>query len=488
MFTQRSLRTLISLLRRDETPHSGDDEPTDTKWEDTLKETRSFELYHSQLSEISEELKLVEDRRTQLLRRQKMVNRSLNTMVSVNRLPPEVLGEILELSIHVSDNRLCAVWDSPALSTCHLWRAIVLKLSALWSQISISETTPWEQAATWVRRAGNRPLDIYLVFPPEYSSAEFLKEKSKRVISAWNLVPARRIQYLSITGCIEPSSIFPLKRDTTNLQTLIVRCEVLDTPQVAQSSFTIFPSHIPHSLKIMVVDSEDENLPQFTLCPIEAPDLSHLEILSFAGDIKLLDMSKMLATCHSLKGMRWDYFEGCDGPRITLPNLEHLVIVDPEVLRFLELPKLHTLTLDEVLPRTPNDLLRLTSLKKLVVFYVSMIDDLTAFLDGIPHVVHLKFERTASLEPILEALCQSTPGTTPGTLNVPCPNLRVLECVPIVDFNIWKPLLELRALAPSSPLEIWLEDRNPPEPEKWEEWMEQIHWDSTPADDEYSLL
>ncbi|KAF8319685.1 hypothetical protein DL93DRAFT_108124 [Clavulina sp. PMI_390] len=406
-------------------------------------------------------------------------------MAPVNQLPPELLGEILQLSTGLYKEPKAysgwrMVWKTSALSVCYLWRAIVLNLPALWSQIYISGTTSQEEIATWASRAGNKPLDIRLGFPRDHQDTN--KKMSQKIISSWNSLETHHIHSLRIEGQIIPNTILPLRRNVAELHILIMHCYFVRIQPDAGSTFTIFPSHVPSNLQVLDVSNEFHNPISITLSSVGTQDLSRLEYLRFTEGVKLLHAGEALATCRLLKFMEIDSCDRLHGSLILLPNVERLEL-GPELLKSFDLPKLYTLTLHGLLEDTHHDLLRLGSLKKLIIFGfgIGNIADAVAFLTSIPQVVYLELDLLEGLEDVIQALCRVTPGVTTGTSSFLCPKLQVLECLFENNVALFKSLVEARLSSPagSPPLEIWLGWRNHPKKKKWEPWMEKIRWASS---------
>ncbi|KAF8319695.1 hypothetical protein DL93DRAFT_109233 [Clavulina sp. PMI_390] len=398
-------------------------------------------------------------------------------MTPVNRLPPEVLGEILRISMQhdsmpVDQVRSNMVWNRPPLSTCHLWRVIVLNLPAVWSRVYISGATSLEEITTWAHRAGNYPLNVHLDFPSDDEPTA-----SEIVLSSWNFLSTRQVHSLHVTGQIDPAVMFPLKGNTAQLQTLELDCGFSPSQFNAPPAFTIFPSQVPDSLKTLDICPEDERV-LIAFAPIATQSLSKVEELRLLGEFKPVNASEVLATCRSLKFLDWEFGEPLGGPPIMLPNLERLKLYVPDLLQSLELPRVHTLNLSVLEDHDFTHLSRLQGLKTLTIGRIASMSNALAFLASIAHVMHLKLPVSPASSDIMNALGRFTLGTAPGTLSVPCPDLRVLESSFVLDFALLKPLVDRRVSPSSPPLEIWIAPHLRPKDQKWETWMEKIHWQS----------
>ncbi|KAF8319699.1 hypothetical protein DL93DRAFT_2074651 [Clavulina sp. PMI_390] len=366
------------------------------------------------------------------------------------------------------------VWDRPAIRTCHLWRTIIVGLPAIWSQVYVAGGTSLEEITTWVFRAANRPLDVYLDFT-NYFEDERLQETIENVVSAWTFLSSRHIHSIRMKGSIDFGSMFPLKGNISQLHTLDVYCQFNSDEAV---TFTLFPSHMPHSLRTLIVGSEDEPA-SFSVTPPAPLDLSHLEKLQLYDAVPL-DFTQALGTCDSLRVLCWCGEVLLDGPPIVLPNLEYLILDDHELLESLELPKLHTLKLKFLKPHTFAHISRFNGLKSLIVESVITGLDTANFLASIGGVEYFMLYVNEHSLDIVKALHRFFPGSSAGSLSFPCPNLRVLECSSISDVTLLKPLVDRRVSPPLLPLEIWVPSSFRPQGDHWEEWMEKVHWGSYP--------
>ncbi|KAF8319693.1 hypothetical protein DL93DRAFT_109210 [Clavulina sp. PMI_390] len=489
MFTQRSLRILIGLLRRDESAQSDDDEPVRRKWESEANNAPSVELCSRQICEISEELRLLEDRRLHLLDQQRVVRQTQNSMAPVNRLPVELLGEIILLSMIVfpipdSYTRRRKVWTRSAPHVCHIWRAIVLSLPAAWSQIYVSQKTLPEKTTNFISRAGNRPLDVHLDFPYDPEDEDVPLAGSEVVVSAWAQISPHRIHSIYMYGDIDVPIMFPLKGNTSELRTLVLSGYFTGIPDDATSAFTIFTSCIPHDLHSLEVRAMENQIFSINLSSTAPKDLPHLKKLCFADNAQLVHATQVLTTCQSLEILEWDHADSFQQTPISLPRLKYLDFYGTNMLRLFELPQLHTLSISNLEHDDFEHLARFKSLRNLCLDSLAHIYDGTAFVASIPHIVHLKIQEV-NPKPILRALSLPTPG---ATLGMPCPNLRVLriECSRWgVDFGLLKTLMDQRGSIPSSPLELWVVSSNRPKPDRLEEWMENIHWGVYPSSEPY---
>ncbi|KAF8319694.1 hypothetical protein DL93DRAFT_2094632 [Clavulina sp. PMI_390] len=478
MFTQHSLRTLIRLLQRDERPQLDENSPLLQEWQNEVN-AQSSGFFNQRFSEISQERELLKERIVHLDSQEQMMRLRLaqtqNAMAPINRLPVEVLSDILYMSMNDRATYAHKVWNRPALRICQFWRNVILSLPAVWSQVRISETTSAEEVTTWIARAANRPLEIDL-----YSTYEKKAEK-EAFLSAWTIASARQLHTIRILGQIDVSVMFPLKGNIAELRTLEVSGYLQRTIAGTDEpySFTIFSSSVPRSLRTLKITSDSHIIFFLRLSSVLTADFSHLQTLRLVG-ADLLHASQALASCSSLKFLAWDEREALDGPQITLPSLEHLELAELASLKSFKLPKLHTLDLGFLEDRGYELLLCHEGLRTMEITMVQDTHSARDFLASIPQIVHLKLAlgETGS---ILKSLGRLAPGTTPETFDILCPALRVLECSGEVDLGLIKPLVDQRSLVSVSPLEIWVRPQDRPNRDNWEQWMEKIRWGVHPS-------
>ncbi|KAF8319690.1 hypothetical protein DL93DRAFT_2164375 [Clavulina sp. PMI_390] len=473
MFTQRSLRTLIKLLKRDESPQSDENLPVREKWRTDNAQPLGF--YNHRLSEISQEKELLKERIAHLDHQEHMVKLGLaqaqNAMMPINQLPVEVLGEILRISMEIPSWSTDRIWNRPVFCTCHLWRTIILGLSPVWSRVKISGLTSLKEINEWVSRAANCPLDVTLEFPVDDG------DMREAIVSAWTLISTHRIRAVEIYGGGDASIIFPLRGNIVDMCTLSVDGHVEDESADGAPSFTIFSSQVPSTLRTLELILESDPV-SFLFCPISVvADLSHLQTLRLCG---VDPPSQALRSCTSLKTLTWDLRRALSGAPIVLPNLEYLELAGLALLESLELPSVHTLLVDKLESETCRHLSRLPSLRNLSIDDVESLDNVPAFFESVSCIVHLRFISIEAVDPILKGLCRIAPGATPRTLTVPCPVLQVLEFIGMPGVDTLKPLIDRRVSTPWSPLQIWLSPWSRPEGVHWEKWMEEIHWEDHP--------
>ncbi|KAI0326004.1 hypothetical protein GY45DRAFT_1329499 [Cubamyces sp. BRFM 1775] len=97
--------------------------------------------------------------------------------VPINKLPPELLGDILRRTLppahgnltyddYPEDIHTVATWRrsiTTLLQVCGYWRTILLNMASLWSIIDMSSDLPWSLGC--LERSGNAPLDVFLQYP-----------------------------------------------------------------------------------------------------------------------------------------------------------------------------------------------------------------------------------------------------------------------------------------------------------------------------------
>jgi len=104
-----------------------------------------------------------EERRAQLGRR-----RAVNKKAAISRLPDEVLGEILLLSMTPLGQN---VWSRPALKICHHWRRVAEQVPLIWSCFYVMKSIPFECIDLWITRSAAVPLHVHVMpsfLPPEH--------------------------------------------------------------------------------------------------------------------------------------------------------------------------------------------------------------------------------------------------------------------------------------------------------------------------------
>ncbi|KAF8319712.1 hypothetical protein DL93DRAFT_2164394 [Clavulina sp. PMI_390] len=434
----------------------------------------------------------------------------------INRLPTEILGEILRictpcpsLSSYNLDPRDQTPWKRSARSVCHRWRAIVISLSEIWSWVLISESTSEAEITTWVNRAGSRTLDIVVDFDIDGANYMASDLPNWMILAAWDVVlaQARPIRTLRIfAGKMDISSIFPLKCNISEMETLVLENFLYDLSSDDRQAtpFFLFPSPPPPSLKTLALRRPADNH-CLGVSEDQSSDLSSLEVLQVTSGLEVFDGLQQLGTCCSLKYLHWNsaspipkgFMSG--SPRLLLPNVEHFVGEGKyllEAFRVFEFPKLHSLALPI------HDLKLCASISQQRNLRHFIIQDLPRrlnaegarqILSSLANIVYLKVKNHSwggrlSYDVLIEALSHTNSAATSGDADL-CPSLKAIELTDLPKdnlFPIFKAFVETRVYSAIAPLEFymnyfyhpWIIDREP--------WMDVIRWEKfkLPYDDE----
>ncbi|KAH9900772.1 hypothetical protein C8Q73DRAFT_612712, partial [Cubamyces lactineus] len=265
-----------------------------------------------------------------------LVHCSLNRRQPVNKLHPELLGEIFRLSLPSTSG--CLYEGNPnqtvslkaerrALMTymqvCGQWRSIVLGMAAFWTVIDMSSDSAW--SATCLERSKEAPISVFVQYPLNEAQYLPLVARGHRI----------REFYLDIPR--EQRAVFPTELPTLlpavpNLESLsiVTSCYIWDSdrPELdLERQPHIFPEP-PLNLTRLLLKS-----PCWIPGGVPYHQLTHLHI-SEGMPFDLLSFLTFLRQCRSLKNLVLD--------DISNKGIEK---VSDDCIPMVELPGLRLLTL-----------------------------------------------------------------------------------------------------------------------------------------------
>lgn len=374
----------------------------------------------------------VEEERGRIARK-----RAANRLTFVNRIPEEVLGDILALAsyltepIRVMDPVIVSpnVWKHPALATCHRWRHCALHTPALWSEIHVNDRASVAELATWVSRAGILSLHVSFMYT-EPPTQHFLK--SLQVLGSYT----NRIRKLQLL-CQHKAGIYnlvPFIGDFSGLKELEVWWNA-DAEYVMRLFSSANPSTLPN-LELLRLHNSEIAPNALSLDGINPHRLKELRIGEEVTPRALFDF---LRQCGDLRKLDWDLhwvpaatFRVSD-ERLVIPKLESLQLrgtVVPLVLSHFGMPelcRLHLSSYQDHYPLFPSLTLHLNITHlQLTAFHHLTVDELRNIFTSFLNLECLLFEWRESTIPAIKALADwsTNPSWEEPTWN--CPRMREL--------------------------------------------------------------
>lgn len=270
-------------------------------------------------------------------------SRLTNALLSINRLPDEVLSGILLFSLHEHREK---PWGCPTFSVCQRWRACAVRTPFLWSTIKVTRSSTFEQVYTLLDRSRAVPLRV-----------EFLVDGTK-ALGTFNAIHHLIGQHysrccrLSITVSIKDiPSIFPLVFNLENLDELEVTClgefDGHAPPQI--QLFDLGVQSISPTLREVTLYAERENS-RNKLFDITSVDATSLTRLNIGNTVAPEGVWSVLQSCTSLEILGWKYNGHIEPPpinlRIVIPSLRSLtlaLLTPSQFFRAVKAPRLlHT--------------------------------------------------------------------------------------------------------------------------------------------------
>ena len=272
-----------------------------------------------------------EDCRAQLARR-----RAVNRDAAINRLPDEILEEILLLSMTPLDRR---TWSRSELKTCHHWRKVAEKAPQIWSCLYLTERTPIKCIDLWIRRSAAAPLHVHLA-PCCGPSFPLL----------WRRITQCSHRFQSLVLSLEESNwidhIFPITFRVDNLRQLKIFW--MDEIPFPSRTIDVFPSIATSQLRKLEIKTAEWQQDIVSMPTVAASSLVELVIEEQAP----LDVVwSFLVECKQIQRLTWDLQhyrmdELWTPPSASFRTLERLWITGHFAAKFLlaaDLPALRRL-------------------------------------------------------------------------------------------------------------------------------------------------
>jgi hypothetical protein len=403
-----------------------------------------------------------EERRAQLARR-----RATNKMVAINRLPDDILGEILLLSMLPSGK---GIWSSPEAKTCHHWRHVARQTPRIWSCVYITREIPFECIKLWMMRSAEAPLHIH------FDALSVLSDHFFR--AAWQMIMrhAHRFQslFLELDGSWWINRVLPVTSRLNNLRELdIFLGEGADS---TSGPLDIFEPHLTTCRLRTLEITSSICLQNFFMIP--SPAATSLVELTLEGQVAPDTVCQFLRECREIRKLTWDHqasptnMTWAPAP-ISISTLEYLWISGDLTAKFLSaanLPCLRRLFMSSECDQVEvcTAILGFTQITHLdVAFCVLDAPRIRSIYESLHHLEHLSYRWC---EDTFEAILVLTEWEEEGAGRIwHCPRMKQLH-LHVGDMIAWGDLqsatvrscleqvMRIRAKSEDAPLQVVLDD------------------------------
>jgi len=279
-----------------------------------------------------------EERRVQLARR-----RAVNKKAAISRLPGEVLGDILLLSMTPLGQN---VWSRPALKTCHHWRRVAEQDPRIWSYFCVMKPIPFECVDLWITRSAAVPVHVHIM-PSILSPEHFFQLAWQKIIQH-----SKRFRSLGLRlfNAGWTSQVLPITCKVDNLRELHI---IWSHDQISPRIDVFGPLLVTPQLRTLEFEGvpSPPGVQNFSTMPTFAASDS-LEELIIGHQAEPDMVCEFLRSCKKIRRLAWDLRRFGNMPwtpaATCIPTLERLSISGDTAHGFLktaDLPGLRRLAI-----------------------------------------------------------------------------------------------------------------------------------------------
>lgn len=394
--------------------------------------------------------------------------------MAINRLPDEVLGEILLLSMMPLGKNL---WSSPELKTCHHWRRVAAERSPrIWSCLYITKRTPIECLDLWIARSAAAPLHVHLTTSLFYSDHFFQSVwkgiTQKHSLRFWSL-------FLKLEGPKWTDYILPITFRVDNLREL--RIHWGHSVHFTSRTVDIFDPVITprHRLRMLEIQTSLRVRNIVMMPSFAASSLVELVV----GEQAAPDVvCEFLRQCQVIQKLTWDLRHHETEPlwtprppRISIPTLERLWIAGPLAATFLlaaDLPALRRLVVFGTLSQAAvcKAILEFAQITHLYIdFHRLDMRDVRSIFESLRNLEHLSYPWGEETLKAILALTEWSEGATGHGRVWHCPRMKRLHLIigpAIASYRLQADMarfclgsvMHVRAKSTDAPLDIIIDD------------------------------
>ena len=323
-----------------------------------------------------------EKRRVQLAKR-----RAINRNVPINRIPNEILGEILLLSMVPLGE---CIWSCSELKICHHWRQVAQGTPWIWSYLCITEYTPIKSIDLWIARSASVPLHICLTALSPCKSPFLL---------LWQEITRYSRRFKSLDLRLEDPTwidhILPITFRVDNLHELRIYWEEED-PIISRTVDIFHPSIEMPQLRTLGIKTSDAQQDVITM---PTPIASSLVELVIEEQASLAMVWSLLGECKRIRKLTWkleNYVieDPWTPPSASIPTLEHLSIngsLAANVLLAADLPSLRRLAVSGTINQVNvcKAILKFTQITHLSIDFDELgVQDIRSVYKSLHHLEH----------------------------------------------------------------------------------------------------
>jgi len=403
-----------------------------------------------------------EERRAQLARR-----RAANKKVAINRLPDDILGEILLLSMLPSGME---IWSSPEAKTCHHWRCVAGQTPRIWSCLYITGETPFECIKLWTKRSAEAPLHVSFDAPTVPSDLFF------RVAWRGIMEHSHRFQslYLGLDGSWWVNRILPITYRLNSLTELQI--SLGGGVESISGTLDIFEPRLT-TCRLRTLDINTSVLLQNSFM-MPCPAATSLVELTLEEQVAPDTVCQFLRECREIRELTWD-LQHCETDTgwapapISISTLEYLRVSGDLAAKFLlaaNLPSLRCLFVsckcDQV--KVCTAILGFTQITHLDVNFDELdAPSVRSIYKSLHHLEHLSYRWREDTFKAILVLTEREEAETGR--NWHCPHMKQLHLAvghaiaehglqPATVLSSLEQVMRIRARSEDAPLDVILDD------------------------------
>jgi len=399
--------------------------------------------------------------------------RAENKQRAINRLPEDLLGEILLLSMTPLGKK---IWSSAGLKTCYHWRRVAEQCPRIWSRLRVTEEISSECIDLWVERSAAAPLHVHFA-APRIDNHYIFRPLWRRIMQHSHRVESL---FLGLEGTWWIDCILPITYRVDNLRELQISLD----RGISSRTLDLFEPLITPQLRRLVIANPTRSgapMPRWSprqnsfVMPSRAA--SSLVMVAIADQAPPDAVCEFLRECQEIRKLAWDLqlhrVDTWTPAPTSIPTLDDLWIAGSLAARFLpiaDLPALRRL----VVLNTCNQanvckaILGFKTITHLRLdFHEPRAQDVRSIYESLHHLEHFSYRwREETFEAIL-VLTEWEEGDTSRTWL--CPQIKQLHLAignaitlgtlpPATVRSCLEKVMRVRARSVEAPLNVILDE------------------------------
>ena len=400
--------------------------------------------------------------------------RTENKQRAINRLPDDLLGEILLLSMTPLGKK---IWSSAELKTCHHWRRVAEQFPRIWSRLFVTEEISTECVDLWVERSAAAALHVDFAAPPTDNDYTF------RPLWRKIMQHSHRVQSLSLVlrGTWWIDCILPITYRVDNLRELKISLD----RGISSRTLDLFEPLITPQLRQLIIKSPQSGALMSIFMPpllqnsfvMPSRAASGLVTLAIQDQAPPDAVCEFLRECQKIQKLLWDlqsYRVDTWTPAPTsIPTLCHLWVAGDLAVRFLRianLPALRRLVVSNTCNQADvcKAILEFKTITRLRLdFHEPQAQDVRSIYESLHHLEYLSYKWREDTFKAILVLTEWEEGNTSRIWL--CPQIKQLHLAigeAVTSRKLWpntvrsclEKVMRVRARSVEAPLTVILDD------------------------------